>query len=94
MKTRLLIIIGIVMIGIIVLSANAQYMGDKVPKENELGEYIGGPGMNPEQQLVQRLENDQKNVFFVLVIGIPFLVLIGFIVWRKKDECSKPFKCR
>ena len=72
------------MIGTIVLPVNAQYMGDKVPKENELGEYIGGPGMTPEQQLVQRLENDQKNVFFVLVIGIPFLVLIGFIVWRKR----------
>ena len=40
MKTRLLIIIGITMIGTIVLPANAQYMGDKVPKENELGEYI------------------------------------------------------
>jgi cytochrome b subunit of formate dehydrogenase len=84
MKTRLLIFIGITMIGTIILPVNAQYMGDKVPKENELGEYIGGPEMNPEQQLVQRLENDQKNVFFVLVIGIPFLVLIGFIVWRKR----------
>ena len=72
------------MIGTIVLPANAQYMGDKVSKSTVLEECIGGWGMCPESQLAERLENDQKNVFFVLVIGIPFLVLIGLIVWRKK----------
>lgn len=82
MKTRLLIIIGISLIGTIILPANAQYIGDKVPKGP--GECIGGWGMCPEQQLAERLENDQKNVFFVLIIGIPFLVLIGFIVWRNR----------
>jgi hypothetical protein len=82
MKTRFLIMIGITMIGI-VLPAHAQYIGDKVPKGTAL-ECIGLQGLCSEQQLAERLENDQKNVFFVLVIGIPFLVLIGFIVWRKR----------
>jgi hypothetical protein len=84
MKTRFLIIIGMSLIGTIVLPANAQYMGDKVSNDTVLGECIGGWGMCPEQQLVQRLENDQKNVFFVLIIGIPFLAFIGFIIWRHK----------
>jgi hypothetical protein len=77
-----MIIIGITMFGTMFSSVNAQYTGDKLPKDS--GECIGGWGMCPEQQLTQRLENDQKNVFFVLVIGIPFLILISFIVWRKR----------
>lgn len=84
MKTMLLTVIGIFMIGTIILPANAQYMGDKVSNDTILGECIGGWGMCPEQQLAQRLENDQKNVVFVLIIGIPFLAFIGFIIWRKR----------
>lgn len=63
-------------------NALAQYIGDKYPAGTLLDECIGGPGMCPEQQLVQRLENDQKNALFVIVIGIPSLAVIGFIVWR------------
>ena len=82
MKTRFLAIIGIVMIGTI-LPANAQYIGNKDSQQHRL-ECIGGWGMCPEQQLVQRLENDQKNAVFVLIVGVPSLVLICFIIWRKR----------
>ncbi|GEM_PF-4437259 len=84
MKTRLLIITGIMLVGITILPVNAQYTGDKISKENELGEYIGGPGMHPEQQLAQRIENDQNNAVLILVMGIPFLGMVGFLLWRKR----------
>jgi hypothetical protein len=40
-------------------------------------------GLCSEQQLVNRIEKEQNNTIAVLVIGIPFLVMIGFLVWRK-----------
>lgn len=84
MKTRVLIIIGLIVIGQITLPVNAQYVGDRVSNDTIPGEYIGGWGMNPEEQSIQRHENDQKNAFFVLIIGIPSLILVGFVVWRKR----------
>ena len=84
MKTILLKVIGIFMIGTIILPVNAQYMGDKVSNDTVLGECIGGWGMCPEQQLAERLENDQKNAVLVITVGVPLLAFIGFIIWRKR----------
>lgn len=83
MKIRFLIIIGMILIGF-TNNALAQYIGDKYPVGPLLDECIGGPGMCSEQQLAERLENDQKNALFVIVIGIPSLAVIGFIVLRKR----------
>ncbi|GKS67724.1 hypothetical protein YTPLAS73_12710 [Nitrosarchaeum sp.] len=71
MKSNLLIIIGITLVGF-TSSVYAQYIGDKISQENK-GEYIGGSGMNHEQQLAQRLVNDQKNVFLFLPSVFHFL---------------------
>ena len=59
MKIRFLIIIGMILIGF-TSNALAQYIGDKYPAGTLLDECIGGPRMCPEQQLAERLENDQK----------------------------------
>ncbi|QLH06514.1 hypothetical protein [Nitrosopumilus ureiphilus] len=83
MKSRFLIITMILIQ--FVIPIHAQYMENVNSQKNEsLGECIGGWGMCPEQQLAQRIENDQKNVLFVLVIGIPFLGMIVFLLWRKR----------
>ena len=64
---------------------HAQYMGNVTSQQNEsLGECIGGWGMCPEQQLAHRIENDQKNALAVLAVGIPFFVIIGIVIWRKR----------
>jgi len=84
MKYFILLAVAFVSLLTSIIPVYAQYVGDKVTNDNVLGECIGGPGMCPEQQLVQRLENDQKNVVSVLIAGIPFLVFIGFIIWRKR----------
>lgn len=86
MKTRFLIIIGMILIGF-TSNTFAQYMGDKHPVDTSLEECIGGPGMCPEQQLAERLENDQKNALFVIAIGIPLLgAIAGFVAWTKRKN--------
>lgn len=87
MKTILLTVVGIFMIGTIILPVNAQYMGDKVSNDTVLGECIGGWGMCPEQQLAERLENDQKNALFVIIIGVPLLgAIAGFVAWTRRKN--------
>ena len=85
MKTILLTIIAIIMIGTMVLPTRAQYMGGKDPPGTVLEECIGPQGACPEERLVKQIENDQNNAILVLVIGIPsFGVMIGFVIWRKR----------
>jgi hypothetical protein len=84
MKTRVLIIIGMILVGF-TSSVYAQYMGGKDPPGTVLEECIGPQGACPEERLVKQIENDQNNAILVLVIGIPsFGVMIGFVIWRKR----------
>ncbi len=88
MKTRLLIIIAgmmfITSIPFIISSVYAQYLGDVDSQQQDLEECMGPQGSCSEQQLVNRIEKDQDNIIVVLVIGIPFIVMISFLVWRKR----------
>lgn len=63
----------------------AQYLGGNNSQQLELGECIGPQGLCSEQHLVNRIEKEQNNTIVVLVIGIPFLVMISFLVWRKRN---------
>lgn len=86
MKTSFLIIIGMILIGS-TSDIFVQYMGGKYPTGTLLEECIGGPGMCPEQQLAERLENDQKNALFIIAIGIPLLgAIAGFVAWTRRKN--------
>ena len=75
------LVIFLALFGILVLPAHAQYMGNVNTTEPlSLEEFIGI--RSPEQQLIERIHKDQNNAILVLAIGIPFLVLISFLVWR------------
>ncbi|MCV0367563.1 MAG: hypothetical protein K5798_09930 [Nitrosopumilus sp.] len=88
MKIKFLKIIAgmmfITSMSFVVSPVNAQYLGGVNSQQRELGECIGLQGLCSEQHLVNRIEKEQNNTIVVLVVGIPFLVMIGFLVWRRK----------
>jgi len=76
-------VIFLVLIGILVLPAHAQYLGNVTTTESpSLGEFIGIS--SPEHQLVERIDKDQNNTVLVLAIGIPVFVLIIFLAWKNR----------